>query len=153
MTEDHATLYRHSADALIQAVDAHLDEWLFALVANRLRDWNGGVDRENTTAECIADIHRLTLSELSALVGQDVADQRTTPLHIVRRNLAPLTRLLEDAGVPVPRRDPLRVEMSPQDYYDVEPARFDEIHPDLGAVALTWGAAKAMLILDRRRPT
>lgn len=151
MTDEHAALYRQSADELIQAVDAHLSEWLLTLVANRLGERNGGAARENTIAQCITEVHRNIMDELTALIAQDVTDQRTTPLHIVRRNLAPLTRLLTDAGAPAPRRDPLRVEMSPHDYYDIEPARFDEIHPDLGSLALTWGAAKAMLVLDRRQ--
>jgi hypothetical protein len=59
------------------------------------------------------------------------------------------TEVLREAGVaPVPR-DPFVSERFPDDPYGLTPASLQTLRPDLGELAIAWGAAKAMA--HRRR--
>jgi hypothetical protein len=74
-----------------------------------------------------------------------------TPLQLVRDVMAAPTAALAAAGVPPARRDPGQVELDPGDLYDLGPARWSDLGDAVGDAALAWGAAKAMVHLDRHR--
>jgi len=86
---------------------------------------------------------------LAALLGADVDDQTRTPLEVVRDALAGPTAVLAEAGVPAPRRDDFARTRLPHDRYGLAPASLAAVDPEVGALALRWGAAKAMA--HRRR--
>ena len=61
------------------------------------------------------------------------------------------TAVLVDAQVPRPRRDEFAARNFPDDPYELGPATFDDVDPGLHDLGLRWGAAKAHLVLTRRR--
>ena len=87
--------------------------------------------------------------ELRALLSSDVDAQRSTPLAVVRAAVAYPTEVLAQAQVPPVPRDPFVSERFPDDPYGLTPTSLQAIDPELGEVAMAWGAAKAMA--HRRR--
>jgi hypothetical protein len=61
------------------------------------------------------------------------------------------TAVLAEAGVPEVVRDRFAEETFPADVYDLSPAAFADIDPALAEPGLVWGAAKAHVVLTRRR--
>ena len=105
-----------------------------------------------TVADEVADRCAAALSpRLRELVSEDIDRQRTTPPRLVREVMAAPTAALAGAGVPPVRRDPRQAELDPRDVYDLGPARWSDLGEEVGEAALVWGAAKAMVHLDRHR--
>jgi hypothetical protein len=89
---------------------------------------------------------------LHILLAADVDAQRSTPLAVVRGAVSYPTEVLREAGVaPVPR-DPFVSERFPDDPYGLTPASLQTLRPDLGELAIAWGAAKAMAHRRRHGP-
>ena len=148
--------------ALADAVEADLAEWAARAVAGVLQAWraseapgSAGVDVEAVVSEARA---RSALSageiggELRALAATDVDRQGTTPLAVVRKAVAVPTAVLAGAGVPPVVRDRFAEERFPDDAYGLTPASLAALSPEVGALALAWGAAKAAAHRARHRP-
>ena len=88
---------------------------------------------------------------MRAFLGQDVDEQRTTPLQIVRRAVRFPTAVLADAGIPPVVRDEVAEARMPDDLYDLVPGAWADVDDALTEPGLTWGAAKAYVVLARRR--
>jgi hypothetical protein len=88
---------------------------------------------------------------LRDLLRADVDDQRTNPLAILRGAVRYPTGVLRAAGVPPVERDAHAVALFPEDDYDLSPAAFADLGPSVHEPGLRWGAAKAHVILRRRR--
>jgi hypothetical protein len=151
-TADDAELRRH-ADQLVAGVEASLPSWVERLVARRMTQWSGAVppdvaDQARRAGRAALDE---TLPQLRALVERDVDEQRTTPLEIVRRAARFPAAVLAAAGVPAVTRDELAERAFPEDVYDLVPANWADVDPALAEPGLTWGAAKAYVVLTRRR--
>jgi hypothetical protein len=72
------------------------------------------------------------------------AEQRTTPLEIVRSATRDVTAVLSAAGIPAVERDEFAERAFPDDLYDVTPATLADLGDDeLGPLQLAWGLAKA----------
>jgi hypothetical protein len=95
----------------------------------------------------VADVE----APLRDLLAQDPDAQRANPLAIVRRAVARPTEVLRAAGVPPVRRDPHAERLFPDDDYDLSPGAFADVDPSLHEPGLVWGAAKAHVVLARRR--
>ncbi|MEJ7583271.1 MAG: hypothetical protein WKF43_04120 [Acidimicrobiales bacterium] len=88
---------------------------------------------------------------LRELLALDVDEQPTGPLALLREAVRYPTAVLRDVGVtPVPR-DAFAERAFPDDVYGLAPASFADIDPDLTEPGVAWGAAKAHVILARRR--
>lgn len=150
--DDVAALDRH-ASALVDALDRHLAPWVVGLVVDRHRQWAGRVPAEVETAarDAGAAAAAEVVPAVRALLERDVDDQRAGPLELVRRAVGPATDALRRAGVPPVARDEVAMRLHPDDDYDLTPGSFAEVHPALHEPGLTWGAAKAHVVLARRR--
>lgn len=150
---DAAALRRY-AEALADAVDAHLAAWVERVVAERHRAATGAPPPTPVT-EAARAAGRAAAVEVGgrvrALLVRDVDDQPTGPLAVLRGAVVHPTAVLREAGVPPVGRDQVAVRLHPDDVYDLTPAAFADIHPDLHEPGLTWGAAKAHVVLARRR--
>ena len=104
---------------------------------------------EEATASAAADAAAFVDACLDDLFSTDIDRQRTNPLAVLRAATAYPTAVLEAAGVPEARRDPVAVEQFPEDVYDLVPASFADVAPDLAELGLVWGAAKARVHRDR----
>lgn len=91
------------------------------------------------------------VARIETLVRTDVDLQRTNPLSLLRDAVHGPTELLRAADVPPVRRDAFAVERFPDDVYDLGPASWADVHPDLHEVGIMWGAWKAATVLQRRR--
>lgn len=150
---DAAALAGH-AEALAAAVDAALAAWVERVVGERWAQWRGEpVPREVAAAAQAAGAQARdeVMPRLLALLATDVDEQRSNPLAIIRSATRHPTGVLRDAGVPPVERDRDARRLFPDDLYDLTPATFADLHPSVHEPGLVWGAAKAHVVLRRRR--
>ncbi|MFN8017254.1 MAG: hypothetical protein U0P45_03930 [Acidimicrobiales bacterium] len=142
-----------AADALAAGVEAALPSWLARSTLQVAAAWDPEVAAG--LGEEAAAAGRAALAEvapaLRALLGTDVDEQRTGPLDVIRSAVPHATRVLAGAGVPAVPRDEVRARLFPDDRYDLAPSAFTDLGPELGDVGIAWGAAKAYVVLARRR--
>ncbi|HEY9555380.1 MAG TPA: hypothetical protein VIR58_01530, partial [Acidimicrobiales bacterium] len=81
----------------------------------------------------------------------DVDAQRSNPLALLRSAVPHLTAALRSLGVPAVERDVQAEQMFPDDLYDLTPAAYADIDQSVHEPGLIWGAAKAHVIIRRRR--
>ncbi len=149
---DEAALAAH-AQALAGAIDRALAPWVVRSVEVVAAAWGGPVpeavvaDAERAGGQARAEIG----ARVRDLLERDVDDQPTGPLALLRRAVTYPTEVLRRAGVPPVARDRFAEEAFPEDLYDLSPASFAELDPDLAELGLVWGAAKAHVVLARRR--
>ncbi len=142
------------AGALVAAVEVALPAWVQRVVAAR---WSEERDDALPTAvqeaarEAAAAAVDDVLPPLRALLAQDVGEQRANPLSLVRRAVVHPTRVLAAAGIGPVERDPEARRLFPDDAYDLVPGTFADLDPTLHEPGLAWGAAKAHVLLRRRR--
>jgi hypothetical protein len=92
------------------------------------------------------------VAALRELFACDPAEQRTTPLQVVRGLVSAPTAVLRSAGVPGVVRDAFEERAFPDDDYDLAPRTLGDLgDPDLGPQLLAWGLAKAAVLRARVR--
>ncbi|HEX2193014.1 MAG TPA: hypothetical protein VHH09_07445 [Acidimicrobiales bacterium] len=135
--QEHAT-------ALADAVDAALPGWVERSVARRMAE-AGRSEPEVAAAAAAAGrrAQREVGPRVRKLLHADIDEQRTTPLSLLREAVRYPTEVLQAAGVQPVERDEMQERLFPHDVYDLAPASFADVHPDLAEPGLAWGAAKA----------
>jgi hypothetical protein len=142
--------------AIADGVERTLPGWVVARVAFIADAWgqldpDARADLDARAEEAGRDAGARVASELRALFATLVADQRTTPLEVVRRATHDVTAVLHDAGVPPVERDAFAERAFPDDGYDVTPASLAELgDEDLGPLQLAWGLAKTKVLRGER---
>ena len=91
------------------------------------------------------------LAALTELVATDVDEQRTNPLSLFRQAVAGPNALLLRRGARPPTADRFSADHFPDDVFGLGPASWSDIDPELHEPGITWGAWKAMTVLQRRR--
>jgi len=149
---DEQLLARY-ADDLADGIVRALRPWVVRGVVARADAWRPGLGVELAgAAEAAGDRAAAEVgAQVRALLALDVDAQRTGPLAVVRRAVAFPTQVLADAGVPAVVRDEFDDRAFPDDVYALAPASFADLDPDLREPGLVWGAAKAHVVLARRR--
>lgn len=152
MDDDDAKLAEF-ADELAAAVEAALPGWVGRSVEERLSQAG-----RSPTPQIEASIERASrdavaavMGDLRALLAADVDRQWTGPLALIRRAVAFPTAVLAEAEVPEVARDDAAEAMFPDDRYNLVPASFAPLGPEVSEAGLRWGAAKAHVVLARRR--
>jgi hypothetical protein len=149
---DEAALARYGAELAAGVVRA-LPAWVVRCVVERAEAWQPGLGPSLVDAAEAAG-HRAALEQgaaVVALLATDVDEQTTGPLAIVRTAVVHPTGVLAGAGVPAVERDEFAERAFPGDVYDLAPASFADLDPELHEPGIVWGAAKAHVILRRRR--
>ena len=133
------------AQALADGIDASLAGWVVRCVEARVADHRGSADAETLAAARRAgERARLEVGgKVRALLELDVDAQATTPLSLLREAVRYPSEVLAKAGIPPVERDDFARERFPDDPYDLTPATFADIHPELAELGVAWGAAKA----------
>lgn len=134
------------AEALADGIDASLPGWVERSVVRVMTAAVGSVPPEVVAAARAAGTRagRDVGPLVRALLDADIDQQRTTPLAILRSAAVPYpTEVLREAGVVPVERDPFAAQRFPDDLYDLAPASFADLAPELGPVGIAWGAAKA----------
>lgn len=150
---DIAALSRY-ADALADAVDVALPGWVVRVVGDR---WSAGTGEAPPAS--VADAARVAGEEarrdilpvLRDLLRTDVDEQRANPLALIRGAARYPTEVLAQGGLAPVDRDADAERLFPDDVYDLVPGSFGDIDPSVHEPGLEWGAAKAHVILRRRR--
>ena len=149
-----AAALRAYAERLADAALTALPHWVERRVAERYEQWSGrppaDAVREHARragVDAVADVG----PQLRALLSTDVDAQRANPLAILRRAVRHPTAVLRAAGVPPVDRDPHAQGLFPEDLYDLSPASFADLDASVHEPGIVWGAAKAHVILRRRR--
>lgn len=139
-----------AALALIDAVEEAIGPWVSQAVARR---HPGPLPDEVIEAAHQAGLQaRAEVGErLRQLLALDIDDQWTNPLSVIRTVVRYPTQVLAVAGVPPIDRDRESTGLNPDDVYDLVPAAFADLGPEVHEPGLVWGAAKAHLHLHRRR--
>ena len=144
-TDDEARL-AELAEELADGIVAALPGWVARCIAAR----SVGVTVDDVV---VAAAGRRAAADVGPrvrrLLAADIDEQRTGPLALVRHAVIYPASVLSAAGVAPVERDADAVRLFPDDAYDLSPASFAELHPDLRGPGLEWGAAKAHV--HRRR--
>jgi hypothetical protein len=141
------------AAALADGIDAALPGWVERCVARLATAWAGSVPAPVTAAAASAGqrARKDIVPAIRTLLATDIDEQATTPLAVLRGAVRYPTEVLAAAGVPPVPRDAFVERAFPDDVYDLSPATFADVAPDLGDLGLRWGAAKALEHLRRHR--
>lgn len=138
------------AEALADGVEQALPGWVEAAVSRRLD--------QTEVARRRADIERAGSAAAEDVGGRvrellrlDVDEQWTNPLTLLRTAIRYPNEILREAGAPEAARDQYAVRFLPDDVYDLAPASFADLGPELHDLGIGWGAAKAHVHLRRRR--
>jgi len=147
-----------AGSAIVAGVERSGPAWVVASVTRVVDAW-GRLDAEQRAATIAAALDASgpatadVVERLRVLFTRDPAEQRTTPLQIVRGMVAAPTAVLRDAGVPGVVRDAFEERAFPDDDYDLVPRTLGDLgDPDLGPLLLAWGLAKAAVLRARARP-
>lgn len=150
---DREALAAH-AQALADGIEAAVPGWVRAAVADR---WLARTGRElppevrDAAATAGDEAARDVGPQVRDLLARDVDEQRTGPLALLRAAVQYPTAVLASAGVdPVPRDEVAR-RLHPDDAYDLAPAAFADVDAALHEPGIVWGAAKAHVVMARRR--
>lgn len=138
------------AEALADGVEQALPRWVAASVARRLAP----PEVEERQAE-IAEAGRAAVDDVGRRVREllqlDIDEQWTNPLSLIRSAIRYPNAILAAAGAVEVERDDQAVRFLPEDAYDLAPASFADLGPELHDLGIGWGAAKAHVHLRRRR--
>jgi hypothetical protein len=107
--------------------------------------------REQDARAAAEAVRRDVVPRIRVLLEADVDTQRATPLQLLRGATSPISRMLADAGATHPPRDEVARRIDPDDVYDLGPAAYADLGPQVAEAGLVWGAAKAHVHLSRRR--
>ncbi len=153
---DALALLAQAGDAIVAGVDGALAAYLEAGARRVLDAW----DRLDPETRHAADeeLHAAAdaaservVGELRGLFAADAAEQRSTPLQIVRTAVREPTAVLAAHGVPHVVRDQFAERSWPDDVYGLAPHTLDDLGvEDLGPLHLAWGMAKARVLQARR---
>jgi hypothetical protein len=126
------------AQALVDAVDRALPGWVAAAVTARLG--RPAPDEARVAGQRARDD---VVPRLRDLLAQDIDEQRSNPLAVLREAVRYPTEVLQAAGVAPVERDDFQRERFPDDVYDLVPTSFADFGPDVADAGIAWGAAKA----------
>jgi len=142
-----------AVDDLVEALARSVHRWLIRCVVDTAtRQLGECPDGVRAAAETMAEeVAPGVVAEIEALVRTDVERQRATPLTMLRDAVRHPTAVLVTAGVPPVPRDPFVADRFPADRYDLAPATWADVDPELHEPGLLWGAAKAAAVLRRHR--
>jgi hypothetical protein len=143
-----------AAAALVEGIGEALPAWATRAADALLTAWGELADARRR--EVVADAReageraaRRVADELRVLLALDPAEQRATPLEIIRSAVAEPTGVLAAAGLPDVVRDPFEERAWPDDRFGLVPRTLRDLDPDLAAVHFAWGIAKAALLRAR----
>lgn len=148
MLADASTAIRTGVDRevpgwVVRAVTRLLDAWGRADATTRERALTDAGGAGTAAAARVGN-------ELDALLSADPADQRSTPLEVVRTVYREPTAVLRAAGVPAIVRDEFDERAWPDDVYGLVPRTLGDLgDDDLAPLLLVWGTAKAMVLRAR----
>ena len=141
-----------AGDAILSGVERVMQSWVERRVSFIADAWGrldaasrATLDARARAAGVAATVR--VASELRELFATDVAEQRTTPLEIVRTAAREVTAVLAVAEIPPIERDAFDQRAFPDDLYGVTPSTLSDLGDEgLGPLQLAWGLAKTQVL-------
>ena len=140
--------------ALVEGVGRAVPGWVAAAADSILLAW--GELEPDRRSEVVAAAREAgeraaarVAAELSGLLALDPAEQRATPLEIIRTAVVEPTAVLAAAGLPDVVRDAFDERAWPDDRFGLVPRTLRDVDADLAAVHFAWGVAKAAVLRAR----
>lgn len=146
LADDEARLAAFALD-LSDRVEAAIPGW----VERSLRERGGVTFVEADLASVAEATLAAVMPPLRTILAADVDAGHGSPLAALRAGVGPMTECLSGWGAAKPPRDDFQERRFPGDPYELGPATFADIDPDLHEPGLVWGAARAHVHLRRRR--
>ena len=137
---------------LLETMQVVTEPWLRGLVERIVssQGMSDSVDVERLEG-VISSARSDLLAALHRLLEIDAWEQRRNPLELVRGATMGLTVELASLGARSVPRDEFKERSFPDDVFDLAPATWSDVHPDLHEVGLEWGAWKAAAIMSHRK--
>lgn len=135
--------------SLADGIERALPAWVAAAVALRLPPAERADHQDAIVAAgqaAAADVG----GRVRELLALDIDEQWTNPLSLLRSAIRYPNEILRAAGVAEVGRDAQATRFQPDDVYDIAPASFADLAPELHDLGISWGAAKAHVHLRRR---
>ena len=146
LADDEAKLAAFALE-LTDRIDAAIPRW----VERSLRE-KGGIGFAAAEVEAVAaDTRAAIMPALRRILSADVDAGGGSPLAALRAGVGPMTERLTAWGAARPPRDDFQERQFPGDPYELGPASFADVDPELHEPGLIWGAARAHVHLRRRR--
>lgn len=149
LADDEARLADFAAD-LANRVDAALEGWVRRTLVSAAAAGGAQVVADEISA-VVAETRTKVMPELRRVLTADVDAGAGNPLAALRAGVGPMTERLQTWGAAQPPRDDFLERQFPGDPYQLGPAAFSDVDPDLHEPGLVWGAARAHVHLRRRR--
>lgn len=137
---------------LLTTMQVVTESWLRGLVDRVVtsQGLTGAIDPERID-RVVDSVRQDLLVALASLLELEAWDQRRNPLEVVRGATVPVTSELAVWGARPVSRDEFKERSFPGDVFDLAPATWSDVHPDLHEVGLEWGAWKAAAIITHRK--
>lgn len=137
---------------LLATMHELLEPWMHALVDRVVttQDLAARVDRDRLD-QVVHDSTRSLIADLTDLFSHEAWEQRRNPLELLREATRALTVELTALGARPVARDEFKERSFPGDVFDLAPATWSDVHPELHEIGLEWGAWKAAAIISHRR--
>lgn len=153
-------LLREASDVILTGVERELPGWVERAIARILDAWGRAPDDVRARAErdgndAARQATARVTGELRELLARDPADQRATPLEIVRSAYREPTAVLAHAEIPPVERDEFAERAWPDDRYGLAIHGLGDLlddplaDDDLGPMQMAWGLAKAKVLRAR----
>jgi len=145
-------------ETIVAGVARSVPAWVVAQVRRVVDAWGRLDEAERAEAEAAAVQAGTAAStrvtgELRALMALDPAEQRATPLEIVRTAIREPTAVLQRLGIPPVVRDDFNQRSFPDDRYGLVPSTLGDLGDEvLAPLHLAWGMAKAAVLQARTTP-
>jgi hypothetical protein len=139
------------ATALAEAVEVALPAWVERSVEQVLIAQRGHADAAVMARATAAGRQAAATigPDLRQALAADVDAARINPMAVIRRAVRYPTEILREArAVPV-LRDAFQQRQFPDDDYDLTPASWADLGPEVAELGITWGAARAHAHLSR----
>jgi hypothetical protein len=150
-----AALMEEAGDVIVAGVDRLAAGWVVRSVSQIVDAWgrlDAGDRAEVLEAARIsgAAAAARVVAELRTFFATDPAQQRTTPLAIVRSLRREATEVLSAAGIPGVERDEFEIRSFPDDEYALVPHSLADLgDAELAPMLMVWGIGKSKAIRGR----
>ena len=145
MTSVEEAQLAHAAERLVASIEASIAAWVVRAVEHVVMVSGGEISpalREAADAAGREARHHIPRA-VAEVVRKDPDEQRATPLQVLRGAARYPTDVLVSFAVPPRPRDRDSEARFPADIYDLVPAAFADLGPEVGEAGLVWGAARA----------
>ena len=139
-------------EPMLAGLAAGLPRWLEDRALGVLAAWRPDAADDAVRAEvraAAAAAGDRVVGEVGDLLALDPADQRATPMTVVRTAHREPGAVLTGLGVPHVVRDGFEERANPEDVHALAPPDLAAVDPDLGPLLLAWGLGKATVLRAR----